>query len=381
MSLLGIHMNLLLGPTVAVPAEPTLAEAIESVSITHNEAGRSGFQITFRSGRSGVVDLIDHRTVAHPQLRLFNRAIISVLVGARPRVLMDGIITNHQLSPSAEPGASTFTVTGEDVSVMMDLDEKVVEHPAQPELVIATKIIASYAQFGLIPDVRPPRSVDVPLPTQRIPVQRGTDLEYLREMANRFGFVFYVTAGPLPFSNRAYWGPPQRTGIPQRALSVNMGAETNVESISFESSGLEAVRVSGMVQDSNTNQKLPVETFASLRLPLAAKPALPFNLPNVRSKRPDQVEGLSYVQAFARAQGETDKSLDGVVTASGELDVLSYGDVLAPRSLVGLRGVGYEHDGFYYVNRVSHTLKSGSYRQGFTVTREGGGSTTPVVIP
>ena len=38
-----------------------------------------------------------------------------------------GIITHQQLSPGNDPGSGTLTVTGEDVSVMMDLEEKKAE--------------------------------------------------------------------------------------------------------------------------------------------------------------------------------------------------------------------------------------------------------------
>jgi hypothetical protein len=65
----------------------------------------------------------------------------------------------------------------------------------------------------------------------------------------------------------------------------------------------------------------------------------------------------------------------------GELDAARYGGVLEPRGLVGVRGAGYLHDGLYYVKQVTHTLRRGAYRQKFTLTREGYGSTVPVVIP
>ena len=68
-------------------------------------------------------------------------------------------------------------MTGEDVSVMMDLEEKSAEHPAQDETIIALKLIASYAQYGLIPVVIPPVVIDPPIPIERTPVQQGTDLE------------------------------------------------------------------------------------------------------------------------------------------------------------------------------------------------------------
>jgi phage protein D len=262
---------------------------------------------------------------------------------------------------------------------MMDREEKSAEHPAQDETVIALKIIASYAQFGLIPQVIPPPVIDLPLPIDRIPVQQATDLQYLREMAGRYGYVFFVTPGPAPFTNTAYWGPPVRIGLPQRALSVNLGGETNVERIDFRSNALGPTVVTGQVQDRLTNQTLPVQTFASLRPPLSTQPALLVNQANVRRTQLRQ-SGLSATEAFARAQGMTDAASDAV-EANGELDALRYGDLLQPRGLVGLRGAGYSHDGFWYVKRVTHDLRREAYKQQFTLTREGLGSTTPVVIP
>jgi hypothetical protein len=125
-----------------------------------------------------------------------------------------------------------------------------------------------------------------------------------------------------------------------------------------------------------------VMTFVSLRLPpLAAMPALPFQLPNVRTSLLDQSSGLSIIEAYARAQGVTDKSVDSVVTAQGELDALRYGDVLTPRGIVGLRGAGFTFDGLYYVKSVSHSISKGKFKQRFNLSREGTGAITPVVIP
>lgn len=381
--LLGVNLTLLIGPTVPIPATPDIAEAVQSVSITNNDEGRSGFQIVLQVGRAGPTDLLDYRLLLNPLLRPFNRVILMALFNAIPRVLMDGVITNQQFSPGNQPGAATLTLTGEDVSVMMDLEKKRAEHPAQSEMLIALKLIASYAQYGLIPIVIPPTSIDQPIPTERTPVQQGSDLEYLKNMAQRYGYVFYVEPGPAPGTNFAYWGPPVRTGIPQSALSVNVGPETNVESVNFSYNAMAPTIVKDEILDSLTNQKLPVITFVGMRMPpLAAMPALPFQLPNVRTSLLESSgHGLTYAQAYARAQGVTDKSVDGVVTAQGELDALRYGDLLKPRGLVGLRGAGFTYDGLYYVKSVSHSISKGKYKQRFTLTREGTGALTPVVIP
>jgi hypothetical protein len=381
MNLLGVRLTLLVGPTVAIPVPPPVADALQSVEVTESDQGRSGFQLTFSSGREGPAAIADQPLLLNPLLRPFNRVIMMMLLDVVPVVLMDGVITHQQLSPGDDPGTSTVTVTGEDVSVMMDLEEKSVEHPAQDETIIALKILASYPQYGFIPDIRPPVTIDPPIPVERTPIQRGTDRGYLVEMAARYSYVFHVRPGPAPFTNVAYWGPPERFGVPQRALSVAMGPHTNVESINFEYNALEPAMVLGSVQDRTTSIRLPVMTFAGTRPPLSAVPALPFNLPNVRTVQPDQTEGLTYAQAYARALARTDRSLESVATASGELDGLRYGAALRPRGLVGLRGAGFSNDGVWYVNRVSHRIKRGEYKQSFSLSRDGQGSLTPVVLP
>jgi hypothetical protein len=347
--------------------------------VTHSDEGRSGFQLTFNAGRSGPADVLDYQLLALPLLRPFNRVILIVILNAVPRVVMDGIITHQQLNPSNEAGASTVTVTGEDVSVMMDLEEKSAEHPAQDESIIALKLIATYARYGLMPMVLPPPAIDPPIPIERIPVQQGTDLSYLKEMAERFGYVFYVSPGPAPGTNTAYWGPPKRLDLPQKALAVNMGADTNVETLAFSNNALTPTLVSGRVQDRLSGQTVPVRTFASLRPPLSTQPAWLVNQPNVRTTLLG-TSGLNVAQAFARAQGITDSNADAV-TAEGELDALRYADLLRARGLVGVRGAGYSNDGLFYVKRVTHSITPGSYRQRFSLTRDGAGSTTPVVVP
>ena len=126
-------------------------------------------------------------------------------------------------------------------------------------------------------------------------------------------------------------------------------------------------------------------------------PALLLNGLNVRVSKPDaaptqaerdgrnpcahSTQGLNLVKATARAQALVDESTDNVVTASGTLDALRYGAILEARALVGLRGAGLSYDGFYYVQSVTHSIRKGEYKQNFTLTREGTGSTTPVVRP
>jgi len=379
MTLLGVRLTLLVGPTVALPAPPFMLEALRKVEITHKDEGQSGFELSFTLGRSGPLALLDYPLLANPLLKPFNRVIVVVTFNVTPRVLMDGIITRQELAQGDQPGTSSLTVKGEDVSVMMDREERSAEHPAQDETLIVLKTIASYARFGLIPLVIPPTILDPPIPIERIPVQQGTDLEFLRALAKRHGYVFFVTPGPVPFTNTAYWGPPIRVGLPQPAITVNMGPETNAKLDEASKDGLTPTMAEGAVQDRLTNQRTPVRTFASLRPPLAALPSWLVDQPNLRRQQ-FREPGLNAVQATARAQGAVEATMDAV-KLTGELDSGRYGAVLQSRALVGVRGAGWAYDGLFYVKSVKHLIQVGSYSQRFELTREGLGSTTPVVRP
>jgi len=377
MSLLGVRLTLLIGPTVAVPVPPPLIEAVHEVEVTHRDDGQSGFSITFRIGRSGPAALLDYALTSNPLLKPFNRVIVMVTFNATPHVLMDGIIGRQELAQGQEPGTSTLTIKGEDVSVMMDRQDESEEHPAQNEMLIAAKLILKYSQYGLIPVVVPPSAFDAPLPIERIPVQQGTDLEFLRALAQRHGYVFYVAPGSVPFTNYAYWGPPIRVGLPQRAITVNMGPETNATLDEASKDGMGPTMVEGKVIDRSTNEKQSIQTFGSLRPPLASMPSWLVDKANLR-KQQLRKSGPNAVQARAEAQGASEATMDAV-KLEGELDAGSYGGVLQARGLVGVRGAGFTYDGFYYTRKVTHKISLGRYTQRFELAREGLGSTTPMV--
>jgi hypothetical protein len=371
MSMLGIRLNLLIGPTVPVPVPAFVTEAIEKVEVTHQDGARSGFQITFLVGRKGPADLFDTPLLADGLVKANVRVVITLVFGAVPRVLSDGIITHQQLLPGNAPGETRLVITGEDVSLAMDAEAKHVEHPAQPELAIVAKICLGYAKYGLLPVPVPPFLLDPPLPTERIPVQRCTDLEYLKHLAERFGYVFYVKPGPVPATNIAYWGPPKLSGLPNPPLTVNMGPGSNTRDVRFSYDSQKPVQVTGHVQDRSSNKKMPVQSFVSKRIPMSGSPP---GIKLMRKVLAPPSSGLSAQQALAYAQGIIDASFDQVVTAEGELNMLCYQGLLEARTLVGMRGAGREYDGVYYVKSVTHSIEKASYRQSFKLTREGLGS-------
>lgn len=378
MTLLGVRLTLLIGRTIPRPASPALLDALDEIEITHSEEARSGFQLTFKAGRGDKpAALVDYPLLNDQTLRPGSRIIVMLTLGVKPRVVMDGIITNQQLRRGE--GGAVVAVTGEDLTFKMDREERDQPYPGMAVPAIVALVVARYARFGIIPVVIPPPVLEVPLPIDRVAVQQGTDLAYLRALAANYDYVFVLQYVPLPASSRGYFGPVPRIGVPQRALSVDMGPDTNVTEIDFQNDAADSTEVSGQVQDRRTNQQVPVQATPSLRPPLATEPAR-LNREVVAQRRYRAGGARDATQAAAEATAATDRSSD-TVTAMVSLDGGAYGDVLEARRLVGLRGVGRRYDGLYYVRSVTHKIRRGSYAQNAQLVREGTGTTVPVVLP
>ena len=370
----GVHLTLMIGPLVPLPVPKSVMDALLSVKVTSGK-DKSGFQITF--GVSKKSELLTTLLPAGYFDPMSTRVVLIVTLGGMPNVIMDGIVTQQELSPSNEPGQSTLTITGEDLSVLMDVIEmNLMRYPACPEIARLYVIMAKYLVFGIVPILLPPLPPDIPIPTHEIPTHRGTDLAYIKSLAQDAGYVFYVEPGPLPGQSIAYFGPDIRIPVPQPALNINMDALTNVESMTFSLDGLAKKIIVYTILDPVTNKipiPIPVPNISVLRPPLGARLTPPSKL-----EFANDGAAQSMPKAIQKMLGMTFNASDSI-TVSGKLDVVRYGSVLRSKMLVGVRGASLAYDGLYYVNSVTHEIKRGEYKQSFQLSRDGLISLTPRV--
>ncbi len=370
----GSLLSLYLGPVLPQPAPAALLENLLQCTVSRTDSGRSGFQLQFRVGRDRATGSRGYEAILKQWLKIGTRVQITGTVSGRTHSLMDGIITNHQLQPSVEANGGTLTVTGEDLSVMLDLHEVKIPFPAMPDFAIAAILMAPLAAFGVVPMPIPTPSDVAPLPTDQVPNVDGTFMSALNSMAGTWGYVSYWFPGPARGQSFMYWGPPIRAGVPQKALTFGMGGDSNLKTVSFAEDGTKPKFVYGLVQESNSNVPVPVVGIPWSAPPLAPVPALVANLPFVGSKRLADDDGGNILRAYAKASAAFLEGYKDASTAQGELDTAAYGTVLSAHSLVELRGVGWTHDGLWYVKSVNHTISPGSWTQSFSLEREGTGA-------
>lgn len=374
----GIQLSLLIGPIVPLPVPRAVLDALDSVEVHSASNAASSVSLTFqfdsRSALNTLFILAGAQGTGPGKLPL--RILLIVVLNGSPQPLFDGMMTHVEVQGSSQGSPGTLTVIGEDVSRVMDMqDFSGLPFPAMPVEARVALLCAKYAPFGVIPLVIPLLFPDVQIPIDKIPVQQGTDLAYIQELAKRVGYVFYVEPGPVAGTNIAYFGPEIKVGVPQPALNLDMDALTNVENLSFKFDPAMGKLPVVFIQNQLTRLAIPIPipNLNPLQPPLGA---LPTPIANIELMK--DTAKLNPMQALARGLAEAKKSQDSV-SAEGSLNVLRYGRVLKARGLVGVRGAGIAYDGLYYVQSVRSTLKRGEFKQGFTLTRNGLVSITPRV--
>ncbi len=370
----GIYFTLLVGPMVALPAPKPIVDALSSVEVTTTATGRSAFQLGFTLSNRSPLQTAFLLAQGGPGVEL--RVILVVTVNNMPQVLIDGVIRHQEMQPSSQAGYSTLTITGEDLTAVMDLVQlDGLPYPAMPAEARVAAILAKYSMYGVIPMIVPSVVPDVPIPVERIPVQQGTDLAYIKQLAQEAGYVFYLDPGPAPGISTAYWGPQIKFGVPQPALNVNMDVWTNVESLGFRYAPQDSTMPVVFIQDETTGSPIPVPIppVTPLNPPLGVVVPPPAKIDQM-SDTAKLSPGQALLQGMAKASASAD-----VVTGTGSLDVLQYGRVLKARQLVGVRGAGPAFDGLHYVESVTHRIQHNSYKQAFTLKRNALVSNTPVV--
>lgn len=376
-----INMGLHIGRMSLSPAPSALTEAFQTATVSYSDSQPCACSVQFNADRPPGFSK-DYSILTRQWLKPTHRLALTLTLNGRQHVLMDGIITNLELSHTQASGSATLTATVEDISVMMDLFEYSREYPGMPDFAIATEVLARYAiSIGVIPEAIPAMHQPLSNPLIRIPQQNATDKCFLMQLASRNGYIFRIRPGPKLGENTAYWGPLIRVGIPQRALTLDMGSATNVHSINFNYDATRPTLMHGYAEIDEVDEPMPVATLKALNIPpLARDSGLASNLPFVRNHALTDPR-LTYARALYEAQLMTNNSTRDIVTASGQLDGLRYGDVLKSPGMVGVRGAGDSFDGLYYVNNVTHTLSRSGYQQQFQLAREGTGSTVPEVTP
>src|SRR5580700_10542714 len=186
-----VQLTLMMGPVVPLTVPRVVLDSLAEVEVKVEDVGQSGFQLVFSIDKQSPLQILFLLTGGMPLL--FMRVILIATVNGQANVLIDGVITNNQIAPGDKGSNSTLTITGKDLTALMDQsDWSGFPFPACPPEARVAIMLAKYALFGMIPLIIPSVMINIPQPIDQIPGQQGTDYEYIRSLAEQVGYVFYL---------------------------------------------------------------------------------------------------------------------------------------------------------------------------------------------
>jgi phage protein D len=340
-----------------VPASDDLVDAIQQIDVecTLDQASVVRLQLGTTATAIGdwsVLDLDPFRPLTPLQIRLQSGT-------TPPEALVNAFVTEHKVTYS-EAGGSTLDVTAMDASYSMNLEEKVTSWPNLPDSAIAAAI---FGQHTIVPEID--STSPVLTEPEGTTIQRGTDIRFLRRLAQRNGFDCYVQPEPVTGLDFGHFHARRLTGPPQAVLSVELGTETNVSDFSVRYELARATSVTAAGLDVLTKSTQPALAPAALEQPLGVEGTLMRQLPPPSIRPADT--GLPRTAELQRAaQAIVDRSTWSVFTeGTVGLDV----PVLRPGGLVAIRGAGRLYNGNYFLTRVHHTIRPDSVEQRFEAAR------------
>jgi hypothetical protein len=289
----------------------------------------------------------------------WQRVVITAGLASDTEQLLSGYITH--LRPCFTDGLDQcqLEIWGMDASVLMDRDDVLRDWPNKKDSDIAQEVFQSYR---LTPQVTDTGVIhDEAVSTI---IQRETDIRFLRRLALRNGYECFVDGAT------GYFQPPAVDGSPQPVLAVQFGDQTTVTRFALEVNALAPSNVTMFQVDRLNKQVLDASADSLALRQLGAKPISSFLAGDMT---PGQVylgqavtTGLPEMTALC--QELYDRS-NWFVTGEGEVDANGYGNVLKPRGIVLIKGVGETHSGMYYISHVTHSFTADGYTQRFTVKR------------
>lgn len=352
--------------------KPDLYNCAETIRVTEDIENGSSFNLVMSLCRN------DDGSWPHlddDEMTAWNRVTVTVTVGTQTDTIMDGYISDIHIETLDQTAQMKATFTGVDASYVMNLephchvwnDGKTYEEIAQAIITGAPYNLTAVVADAPSTSPSPPPSV----------TQRQSDLQFLKLLARRRGYEFYVLGGT------GYFRAPVLDGTPQRQIASNFGDRTNCENLQLFVNGTAPTEAVAARTDRETGETVTGRAASTDTAQTA------MGTTDLSDQRGYGVPGTRMVVRGAPAGNEAELTayLRGVmstrtfwVKVTGTLNAVRYGAILRTRKLVSVVGVGARYNGNFYVRKVVHNITPRGYRMEFEAVKNRLGEAAPADV-
>jgi phage protein D len=277
--------------------------------------------------------------------------------------IFDGYVLTSKLHLERGIVSSKLEVWGQDASWLMNLEEKVNEWADVTDSDVAASIFGNY---GFTPAGDNSQN-DSPSHTSdnHSLMQRGTDMAFLRSLAQATGKWCRVACADQAGVRTGYFARPNLDGSPTVTLDLNDPQNWNVGPLDLEWDVTRptSVTASQLFQDSGAVTVNPTDSGLTA-LDRQTLASFSTQTTSVLLAAPADSSG----ELTLRAQGLLEDA-NWFARCEGETDIARLQQVLRVGDLVAIAGIGSIHSGNYLVWSVRHSIAADSHKMHFVLVR------------
>jgi phage protein D len=345
------------------PVELELYDALSSVEVEENLELPGAVLLKIPIARTPEGDLTG---VADARFTAYANLAVVVQVEDKPaHCIFDGYVLSHKLHLDTGTAAASLEIWGQDASWLMNLEEKVREWVDVDEATIAGTI---FDEYGITP--APENTIeDSPMHPEsgHTLMQRGSDIQFLRQLARRNGRLCRVACAEEPGARIGYFAAPDLEAKAALTLALNPPEEATVKALDFswDVARPTEVKARQALFGSADEDGAFGDTSDSALAPLDERGLAAFGMPmKVLLTAPVDDAG----ELITRAQSLL-REASFFVRCTGETNVAQLKDVLRVGTVVTVEGAGSMYSGSYYVWTVRHSLTIDSHKMSFVLAR------------
>jgi hypothetical protein len=295
--------------------------------------------------------------------RLDPGAELSILAptAAGTACLVKGPVHGQQIRLRHGGAGSMLTVLGADTSIVMDRETRTVQWA---DVTDSEAVAAILANYGYTPDVASTSAGH--FTAKHTLVQRDSDLRFVKRLARRNGYLFWLTTDESG-QETAHFKPPPLDGEAAGELIINLASPT-LASLDLRWDVERPTSVIGQQLDLNSLSPIDGGVAVSPQPVLGdvGLQAITGDTRSVHLLAPGDDAG----NLQARGNGLLTES-DWFIQATCATSLHALGGLVRAHTLVNLRGAGSRYSGLYFVTGVHHSIDAAAHRMEITLARNG----------
>lgn len=345
-------------------ADDDLYTSITSLEVEENAdlPGAIQLQLPVDSSNTGDLTFVSDSRFAP----FSNLAVVATPTAGSDECIFDGYVLSHKLQLKKGTTDSSLQVWGQDASWLMNLEEKVKEWVDVTDADVANSIFGDY---GFTPS-SDNTSNDSPTHTEdgHSLMQRGSDIQFLRNLARRNGKLCRVACTDTPGQRTGYFATPSVDGDPVITLTLNDPTNWTMDSLNLSwdvSRPTSVIARQALFNDSDPGGASGDTSDSGISL-LDAQGLSDFSGKTMTVMLTAPVDDAQ--ELTLRAQALLQEA-GWFVRCEGEVDVSRLNAILRVGTVVQVNGAGALNSGKYFVWSVRHSITADSHKMKFVLVR------------